>query len=100
MAMRFKLYPNELPHTSGKAMKTTSRLYDDLYKLLGQSDWVDRRHLQTLVWMLLGLLCSGCVSLTRWTAYINSRATRAQSYQRRLSRWLHNPRLTIRRGSV
>ena len=32
MAMRFKLYPNELPHTSGKAMKTTSRLYDDLYK--------------------------------------------------------------------
>ena len=47
--------------------------------------------------MVVGLLCSGCVSLTRWTADINSRATRAQSYQRRLSRWLHNPRLNTAR---
>jgi hypothetical protein len=65
MAMRFKLYPNELPHTSGKAMKTTSRLYDDLYKLLGQFDWVERRHLQTLVWMLVGLLCEMSITLPK-----------------------------------
>jgi hypothetical protein len=44
----------------------TSRLYDQLCNLLGQStEWADRRHLPTLVWMVIGLICSECISLGR-----------------------------------
>ena len=78
-------------------MKRTSRLYNDLLELLKQSDWVDQRHLQTLVWMVLGLICAGCVNLTQWTAYTQSRAKIAQSHQRRFSRWLHNSRINVHR---
>jgi hypothetical protein len=47
--------------------------------------------------MVLGLICAGCVNLTQWTAYIQSRARIAQSHQRRLSRWLHNSRINVHR---
>ncbi len=37
----------------------TSRLYHQLQKLLGQSiPWADQRHCQTLIWMVIGLVCS------------------------------------------
>lgn len=79
-------------------MARTPRLYDELFKLLSQSgEWAYLRHLHTLVWMVTGLICSGCVSLTKWTLYVESRAVFAQSHQRRFSRWLHNPRLNIQR---
>lgn len=77
----------------------TSRLYDQLCDLLGQStEWADRRHLQTLVWMVIGLICSECISLTKWGIYVQSRATFAQSHQRRFSRWLHNSRIHVQRA--
>ncbi len=77
----------------------TSRLYDQLCDLLGQStEWADRRHLQTLVWMVIGLICSECISLTKWGVYMQSRATFAQSHQRRFSRWLHNSRIHVQRA--
>lgn len=79
-------------------MAKTSHIYHELLKLLGQSKtWADVRHLHTLSWMVIGLICSGCISLTKWTIYIDSRAKSAQSYQRRLSRWLHNPRINVQR---
>lgn len=79
-------------------MEGTSRLYNELRQLLGQSSsWADARHLQTLVWMVIGLICSGCINLTKWTTYIQSRALIAQSRQRRLSRWLHNSRINVQR---
>lgn len=79
-------------------MAETSRLYDELLTLVGQPTcWADVRHLQTLVWMVIGLICSGCISLTRWGVYIQSRACYAQSRQRRWSRWLHNPRINVQR---
>lgn len=79
-------------------MAETSRLYDELYSLVGQpTRWADIRHLQTLVWMVIGLICSGCINLTQWGVYIQSRASYAQSRQRRLSRWLHNPRINVQR---
>ena len=79
-------------------MRITSPLYDPLFNLLGQSQqWVDQRHLQTLCWMVIGLLCSGCVNLTFWTTYVESRANFAQSHQRRFSRWLHNSRINVHR---
>lgn len=79
-------------------MENTSRLYDALVTLLGQSkEWADIRHLYTLVWMVMGLIHSGSVNLTKWTMYIHSRAVFAQSKQRRFSRWLHNPRINPQR---
>ena len=77
-----------------RLVEGTSSLYDELRNLLGQlSPWADSRHLQTLSWLVVGLLCSGCISLTKWGSYIHTRAVFAQSRQRRFSRWLHNPRI-------
>lgn len=43
------------------------------------------------------LICSGCVSLTKWTIYVDSRAKLAQSHQKRFSRWLHSLRINLQR---
>jgi hypothetical protein len=76
----------------------TSRLHHQLQTLLGQSiPWADQRHLQTLLWMVIGLLCSECINLTKWRVYVHSRAMFAQSHQRRFSRWLHNPRINVQK---
>jgi hypothetical protein len=38
----------------------TSRLHHQLQTLLGQSiPWTHSRHCQTLIWMVIGLVCSG-----------------------------------------
>ena len=74
-------------------MKAPSRLYDELRNLWSQSAWQDRRHLQTLCWMVVGLLGAGCISLSKWGNHIQTRALMAQSRQRRFSRWLHNERI-------
>jgi hypothetical protein len=58
-------------------------------EITGQDD----RHLQTFAWMVLALLISGSINLTKWSSYIISRARSAQSHQRRLRRWLANPRI-------
>lgn len=74
----------------------TSRLYDQLQTLLGQPiPWVDRRHLQTLIWMVVGVICAECISLPKWSIYSRTRAMFAQSHQRRFSRWLHNSRINV-----
>lgn len=74
----------------------TSRLYNQLQTLLGQPiTWADQRHLQTLIWMVIGVICAECVSLPKWTIYSRTRAVFAQSHQRRFSRWLHNPRINV-----
>ncbi len=79
-------------------MEGTARLYSLLVTLLGQSEqWADVRHLYTLTWMVIGLIQSGWISLTKWGAYMHSRALFAQSKQRRFSRWLHNPRINVQR---
>ena len=76
----------------------TSRLYHQLQTLLGQSiPWADQRHLQTLIWMVIGLVMSECINLTKWRVYIRTRAVFAQSHQRRFSRWLHNPRINVQK---
>lgn len=57
----------------------TSRLYHQLRDLLDQpSSWVDQRHLQTLSWMVIGVICSECISLTKWRVYVRTRARFAQ----------------------
>lgn len=71
-----------------------SRLYHQLIKFAGQySKWSDWRHLSVMCWMMVGLIAEGSVNLTKWLDHIQSKAKIAQSTQRRLSRWVNNPRI-------
>ncbi len=47
------------------------------------SKYRDLRHLKALVWMINGLICSGKINLSQWESYVPSRATKAQSTERR-----------------
>jgi Transposase DDE domain len=77
-------------------MDNTPRLYSGLVELVGQpGQWHDARHCYTLVWMVVGLIHSGCVSLTAWVPFVKGRARYAQSTQRRFARWLQNPRVEV-----
>lgn len=77
-------------------MENTSRLYDTLVESLEQlTKWLDKRHLKTLVWMIVGLVMSEKMGLTHWIPYVQSRARFAQSTQRRFSRWLHNDKIGV-----
>jgi len=77
-------------------MKNTPKLYDTLVQLLGQhAQWLDKRHLYTLIWMIVGLIESKVISLPEWASFVDSRATFAQSTVRRFSRWLNNKRIEV-----
>jgi hypothetical protein len=77
-------------------MENTPRLYDELLKVIGQhGKWLDIRHLYTLVWMVVGLVQTGSVSLPAWVPFVHGRAQYAQSIQRRFARWLHNKRIEV-----
>jgi Transposase DDE domain len=77
-------------------MESTPRLYCELAMLMGQPrQWKDGRHLQTFIWMVVGLIHSGCVSLTAWVPFVRGRARYAQSTQRRFARWLRNARIEV-----
>jgi hypothetical protein len=77
-------------------MENTPRLYSELVELLGQpGQWRDVRHLYTLVWMVVGLIQAGGVSLTAWGPFVSGRARYAQSIQRRFARGLANPRVEV-----
>ena len=71
------------------------KLYDTLRVWRGIVPWRDVRHLQTLAWMMVGLLSSSHVALTKWTPYVTGRAAFAQSTQRRFERWLSNRRISV-----
>src|SRR5215831_18103846 len=67
-------------------MESTPRLYDTLVHILRQHQtWLDRRHLKTLAWMMVGLIQSGTISVTAWVPYVHSRALFAQSTVRRFA---------------
>ena len=75
-------------------MENTPRIDDTLVHILSQHEkWLDRRHLKTLAWMMVGLMHSELISLTSWAPYVQSRAVYAQSTVRRFARWLNNPRI-------
>ena len=77
-------------------MESTPRLYDTLVQVLRQhQNWLDRRPLKTLTWMIAGLMQSGTISLTAWAPYVHSRAAFAQSTVRRFARWLANARIDV-----
>ena len=78
-------------------MAPTSRLYDALQAFLRQPDipWQDARHVQTLCWMIIGIIQSQKVHLNGFGVYVLSRAQLAQSHQRRFRRWLSNRRIPV-----
>ncbi len=78
-------------------MTPTSRLYDALSHYLSQCEiqWQDVRHLQTLCWMIIGMIQSQNVHLNGFGMYVKSRAQVAQSHQRRFRRWLSNRRIDV-----
>lgn len=78
-------------------MSPTSRLYDALSRYLSQREiqWKDVRHLQTLCWMIIGMIQSENVHLNGFGVYVKSRAKIAQSHQRRFRRWLSNRRIDV-----
>ncbi|MBD3885730.1 hypothetical protein IFO70_28875 [Phormidium tenue FACHB-886] len=78
-------------------MSPTSRLYDALSCYLSQREieWQDVRHLQTLCWMIVGMIQSQKVHLNGFGVYVKSRARVAQSHQRRFRRWLSNQRIDV-----
>ena len=74
-------------------MKHAPRLYDVVLEFIRQCPWSDFRHAVLLVWMVIGMIESGQVNLTHWISSVETPATKAQSTQRRFSRWMHNPRI-------
>ena len=53
------------------------------------------RHLKALSWMVSALICCGKLSLPEWEPYVPSRAQKAQSVERRWSRFLSNQRISV-----
>lgn len=76
-------------------MTNATTLYQGLLSLLDRGQWRDQRHLKTAVNMLVGLMLSSSISLTRWIPYALGRALQAQSVQRRFARWLNNKRIDV-----
>jgi hypothetical protein len=77
-------------------MENTPHLYNTLVHVLSQhAKWVDQRHLKTLAWMMVGLIHSGCISLSAWAPHVVSRAQYAQSTTRRFRRWLDNDKIDV-----
>jgi hypothetical protein len=69
-------------------MSTSTHLYGQIFASLRQhSSASDVRHLKTLAWMVSALLSSEKLSLSVWEPYVPSRATKAQSYERRWHRF-------------
>ena len=66
------------------------QLYKTLSALLFLSYWKDVRHKVTFLWMIYGLIQSKESNLSEWVPFVNSKAKKAQSTERRFSRWLHN----------
>jgi hypothetical protein len=75
-------------------LEQPSRLHHQLIKFASQySQWADIRHLGVMCWMMVGLIGEGSVNLTKWIDYIHTKAKIAQSTQKRLARWVNNPRI-------
>ena len=77
-------------------MSNSTRLHSQLLDVLRQySHYCDLRHLKALAWMVSALICSGQLSLPAWEPYVPSRAQKAQSVERRWSRFLSNSRIRV-----
>ena len=75
-------------------MNASTPLYLQLLGFFRQysraKDW---RHLKTLGWMVSALIGSGQLSLPAWEPHVTSKATQAQSFERRWRRFLTNKKI-------
>ncbi|MGV2826543.1 transposase [Myxosarcina sp. GI1(2024)] len=79
-------------------MNQNSRLYNALGQWISQPvNWSHLCHLKTCIWMIIALIDTNSVNLTKWSIYIPCRGKYAQSRQRRIERWLNNPRINVHR---
>ena len=79
-------------------LKKNSPLYHALFNWLGQpEDWAHLSHLSTCIWLVIALIHTGSVNLTKWVTHVPCRGVFAQSTQRRIGRWLYSPRINIHR---
>lgn len=77
-------------------MSNSTHLYNQVFNFLRQySQTKDVRHLKALAWMVSALVCSGQLSLPAWEPFVTSRATKAQSVERRWQRFLGNKRICV-----
>ena len=61
-------------------MNKNSRLYNALNQWMSQADdWLDRSHLKTCIWLVVALMHTGSVNLTKWSIYIRCRGNLAAS---------------------
>lgn len=82
-------------------MTSSTQLYGQLFGFLRQYCRAqDLRHLKALAWMVSALIYSGQLSLPAWEPYVPSRATKAQSVERRWRRLLGNERVRVSRMYV
>ena len=56
----------------------------------------DFRNVDTFAWAITGLLLQKTINVSRWAACVPAE-TAALARERRLRRWLDNPRLLVRR---
>jgi Transposase DDE domain len=80
--------------TQENTIGDATKLYTATLKHLQQSPWNDTRNAKTLAWMVTGLIQTGSSNLPDWIPSIQTQATRAQSTERRFSRWLTNKYIT------
>jgi len=79
-------------------VKHRSHLYNALFTWICQiEDWSHLGHATTCIWLVIALIHTGSVNLTKWVLYVPCRGQFAQSTQRRIQRWLYNPRINIHR---
>lgn len=77
-------------------MANSTHVYGQLFDFLRQySRAKDLRHLKALAWMTSALIASGSLSLSAWEPFVPSRATQAQSVERRWQRFLVNERVRV-----
>jgi hypothetical protein len=77
-------------------MANSTHFYGQLFDFLRQySRHQDLRHLKALAWMTSALIVSGSLSLSAWEPFVPSRATKAQSVERRWQRFLVNERVNV-----
>jgi hypothetical protein len=78
--------------------KNNNHSYNALSKWISQAeDWAHLSHLTTCIWLVIAVMQTGSVNLTKWVTYIPCRGIFAQSVQRRIQRWLYNPRINVHR---
>jgi Transposase DDE domain len=80
--------------TQENTIGDATKLYTATLNQLQQSPWNDTRNAKTLAWMVAGLIQTGSSNPPDWIPSVETQATRAQSTERRFSRWLTNKHIT------